>query len=149
MSEAWTPARVIAHIFTSTSPTGSEPPEHMAWAVFEHGTAFFCTPREDLPVDASLDAVEQAARAALAELGPVYAGTPTADFGSKRLDAWFPDDPVYAVTFVHPGIVTVVIESVERDFAAGLLGRAARQKDHDAPVLVAVRNFRGEERSSA
>lgn len=144
MSKAWTPASTIEHMFTTTSPSGSEPPDPLAWAVLEHGTVFYSQPSESLPLGATLEAVERAARAALSELGPVVPATPRGDFQVARLDGWFPDDPVFFVTFEHPAIATVIIEEVQGDMGAGLLGRVARQRDHDAPRFVMVRNFRGE-----
>lgn len=141
--KAWTPASTIEHMFTSVGPSGSDPPEPIAWAVLEHGTVFYSQPSASLPVDATLDAIERAARVALSELGPVVPATPGGDFQVSRLDGWFPDDPVFFVTFEHPAIATVIIESVPGDVGAGLLGRVARQRDHDEPRFVMVRNFRG------
>jgi len=139
-----TPADVLLHVFTSKNPdTGSEPPPHMAWAVFANGTAFYAQPSEALPIDASFDAIADAAHAALAELGPVRVGTPSADFNSTRLDTWFPDEPVWFITYDHPAIVTI-LSSDGTDLAAGIAGRSRRQQDHDERKIVLVRRFSGE-----
>ena len=141
-----TAADVLERVFTTANPdTGSQPPPHMAWVVFEHGTAFFTAPTPALPIDASFDALEAAGRAALAELGPVHVGTPSADFNTARLDGWFPDDPVWFVSFDHPAIATIVtIEASE--LVAGMTARQLRQQDHDEQKVVHVRRFDGSTR---
>ena len=138
-----TPAEVIERVFTSANPTtGSQPPPAMAWVVFAHGTAFFTAPTDDLPLDASFDELCDAARAALRDLGPVHVGTSSADFNTARLDGWFPDAPIWFVSFDHPSIATV-IESDGADLAVGLIARAQRQQDHDEQTVVVVRRFDG------
>lgn len=137
-----TPREVIAHVFTTVNPaTGSKPPPDIAWVVFEHGTAFFSAPTEALPVDSPPAAIEAAARAALAELGPVHVGTPSADFNPSRLTGWYPDEPVWFVGFGHGSIATVVVLDGS-DLVAGLEGRRRRQLDHDEATVVEVRAFR-------
>ena len=139
-----TPAEVLHKVFTSKNPTtGSAPPPHMAWAVFANGTAFYSEPTDTLPVDAPFDAIADAGRAALRELGPVIAGTPAADFNSSRLDNWFPDEPVWFVTYDHPSIITILVSDGD-DLRAGLEGRSRRQQDHDETSIVLVRRFTGE-----
>ena len=139
-----TPADVLHHVFTSKNPTtDSEPPPHMAWAVFANGTAFFSEPTQALPLDASFDAIAEAARAAMRELGPVHAGSSSADFNSTRLASWFPDEPIWFITYDHPKIVTI-LASDGNDLSAGLAGRTRRQQDHDEGTLVLVRRFDGE-----
>jgi len=142
-----TPAEVIETVFTSANPeTGSLPPSDIAWAAFEHGTVFFTAPSEGLAVSASLDDVEAAARAALDDLGPVRVATPSADFTVSRLSGWYPQDPVWFIQFGSDTIATIVIEDLDGDLAAGLTGRAIRDRDHQAMNVVSVRNFRGERR---
>ena len=142
-----TPAEIFERVFTTENPsTGSVPPPHMAWVVFEHGTGFFTTPTDELPVDASFEAIADAARAALRELGPVHVGTSSADFSTARLAGWFPDDPVWFVTYDHPAIASAVVE--ESELAAGMFARSLRQEDHDGMNIVLVRRFDGSVRSS-
>ena len=142
-----TPADVIEQVFTTANPeTGSSPPPEMAWAVFEHGTAFFTTPNDELDASASLDDVAAAARAALSELGPVRVASSSADFSVSRLSGWYPDDPVWFIGFDSETLATIVVEEFDGDLAAGLTGRGLRDRDHEAMRLVAVRNFRGERR---
>lgn len=139
-----TPADVLHKIFTNNNPvSGSPPPPHMAWAVFANGTAFYTEPTDALPVDASFDAIGDAGRAALRELGPVIAGTAAADFTSRRLDNWFPDEPVWFITYDRPSIVTILV-TPGNDIRVGLEGRSRRQRDHDEGAIVLVRRFTGE-----
>lgn len=136
------PADVIETLFTTENPaTGSQPPAQIAWVVFAHGTVFFTTPTDALPLDTSFDALADAARAALHELGPVIPGTSSADFNISRLDGWYPDDPVWFVAFDHPALATIVIEDDE--LAAGLVARSLRQQDHEDRAIVLVRHFDG------
>jgi hypothetical protein len=134
---------VVAHIFTSDNPaTGSKPPPQIAWAIFEHGTAFFSVPTDALPTTATTAAIADAARAALRELGPVHPGSPSADFNPTRLDGWYPDQPVWFVGFDHPSIATVMVAD-GTSLVVGLLARRQRDLDHDAQNVVAVRGFGG------
>ena len=140
---ALTAAQVIERVFTTTNPaTGSQPPSDIAWVVFEHGTCFFSVPTDELPLDATPDALVAAARAALASLGPAIPGTPAADFTPSRLDGWFPDEPVWFVAYDHSAIATIVITDGS-ELEAGLRARALRDDDHDAPVPTLVRGFDG------
>ena len=137
-----TPAEVIARVFTTVNPaTGSKPPPEIAWVVFAHGTVFFTAPTDALPVDATRETIEAAARAALFELGPVQVGTPSADFNPTRLTGWYPDEPVWFVGFDHPDLATIVTLAGS-DLVAGIAARQARQQDHDDPIVVEVRSFR-------
>ncbi|HEY0138430.1 MAG TPA: hypothetical protein VGB85_30300 [Nannocystis sp.] len=138
------PASVMEHVFTHRNPTtGSTPPEHMAWVVFEHGTAFFSAPSDELPLDATPEEILAAARIAMAELGPVIAGTAAGDFNPVCLDAWFPGEFVYFVTYDHPAIATVVIADHEDDLSAGLAGRAYREADLAGLTATEIRGFDG------
>jgi hypothetical protein len=137
------PEEVIAHVFTSKNPaTGSAPPAEIAWVVFEHGTVFFSVPTDELPAGSSLVAIADAARAALRELGPVRAGTPSADFNPTQLTSWYPDEPVWFVGFDHPSLVTIVTMEAE-PLVAGIAARGRRQHDHDEQTIVVVRGFDG------
>lgn len=140
---AVTPASVMEHMFTRPSPTGGAPPPEVAWVIFDNGTVFYTGPTEALGAAATTAEIERAARDALAEIGPVIAGSPSADFNVVRLEQWFPDDPVYFVTFDDPRIAAVIIDEVEAEVTAGLLGRAARDADRDDPQVVEVRGFDG------
>ena len=138
-----TPAQILERVFTSKNPvTGSDPPPAMAWVVFENGTCFYTAPSDALPVTATRDQIEAAGKAALRELGPVHVGSPSADFNPARLDGWFPDDPVWFVTFDHEAIATILVGE-GTDLAMGLQGRSLREADHDAMVVVLVRGFDG------
>ncbi len=135
---------VLEHVFTHENPTtGSQPPELMAWVVFENGTAFFSAPTDELGSDATQDELVAAARIAMAELGPVIAGTPAGDFNPVCLDAWFPGEYVYFVTYDHPAIATVVIAEKPDDLAAGLTGRARREADLSGLDAREIRDFQG------
>ena len=137
-------ASVMEHVFTHQNPaTQSTPPEHMAWVVFEHGTAFFSAPTDELPADATPEDILAAARIAMAELGPVIAGTAAGDFNPVCLDAWFPGEFVYFVTYDHPAIATVVIADQEDDLAAGVIGRAGREADLAGLTATEIRCFDG------
>ncbi len=135
---------MMEHVFTHHNPTtGSTPPDHMAWVVFEHGTAFFSAPSEELPLDASPEEILAAARIAMAELGPVITGTAAGDFNSVCLDAWFSGEFVYFVTFDHPAIATIVIADHQDDLSAGLAGRACREADLAGLTATEIRGFDG------
>lgn len=129
-------------MFTRPSPSGSPPPP-VCWVVFEYGTIFYAGLTGELAADASLDEIRGAAIDALVELGPVVAGGPAGDFSVARLDEWFPDEPVYFVTFDDPRVAAVVIDDVDSELAAGLLGRAAREDDLESQAVVEVRGFDG------
>jgi len=118
----------------------------MAWAVFEHGTAFFTTPTQMLPIDSTFEAIAEAARAALRTLGPVTVGTESADFSAIRMSSWYPEEPLWMVSFATPDIATIVSNDGS-DLTAGLDGRQRRQQDHDEQKLVIVRRFDGTTRS--
>ncbi|HEU4404117.1 MAG TPA: hypothetical protein VFS43_02315 [Polyangiaceae bacterium] len=137
-------ASVIEHLFTNPNPTsGSGPPEHMAWVVFENGTAFFTTPSDALPLGSSLDALERAAKAALDELGPVRAGGPAGDFNVSHLATWFPGEFVFFVSFDHNSIATVVTGDSDDRLSAGLEGRSRRDVDVREKKVVVARGFDG------
>lgn len=114
----------------------------MAWVVFAHGTAFYTNATPELPADSSLAAIADAARGALRELGPVRAGSSSADFNPVRLDGWFPDEPVWLVSFDHPAIGTVVVAEGTA-LGVGMFGRSQRQLDHDEQSILVVRGFDG------
>lgn len=65
----------------------------------------------------------------------MQAGTPSGDFSTARLRGWYPDDPVWFVTFDHPRIATIV-ELEGSDVAVGLTGRSRRQQDHEERRIV-------------
>jgi hypothetical protein len=137
-------ASVIEHVFTNPNPaSGSRPPEHMAWVVFENGTVFFTAPGDALPLDTSLEALVRAAGAALDELGPVRAGGPAGDFSVSLLSSWFPGEFVYFVSFDHDAIATVVTRDSENELGAGLEGRARRDADVRERKVVLARGFDG------
>lgn len=136
-----TVASVIEHLFTNPNPdTGLPPSAAVAWVIFANGTVFYTYPTDDLPLDASAEAIEAAAIAALRELGPVVPGTSSADFNPTHLANWFPGEHVYLVTYDHPNIATVVVEGVDR-LSAGLAARARRDADHAALRVEQVRRF--------
>lgn len=138
-----TTEEIVERIFTSPNPeTGSHPPPQIAWVSFANGSVFFTAPTDGLPVDASPEAIAEAGKAALRELGPVHAGTPSADFNPVRLDGWYPDEPVWFVGFDHPAIATVLVLDTQ-PVTAGLEARGRRQIDHDELVLACVRGFDG------
>jgi hypothetical protein len=135
---------VLEHVFTHDNPsTGSQPPERMAWVVFEHGTAFFSAPTDELAVDATADELVAAARIAMAELGPVIAGTSAGDFIAVCLDDWFPGETIYFITYDHPAIATVVFTDEKDDQFAGLAGRSRREADLEGLTATEIRDFSG------
>ena len=141
-------AEILEQVFTTPNPkTGSLPPEHTAWVVFARGTVFYSAPSDRLPVDVTFDVLAEAACSALKELGPAQAGTDTADFNPHRLDGWFPEEPVWLVSFSHENIATLVTMDAE-PIAVGLSGRARRELDLAEQSIVLVRRFDGMSRRS-
>jgi hypothetical protein len=140
-----TPASALEHIFTNPNPlNGKLPPTHVAWVIFANGTVFYTFPNEDLLPGASAAELTAAAISALDEMGPVMAGTPSADFSVSRLASWFPEERVYFVTYDDPRIVSIVVEEQEStDLAVGMLGRANRQADFEQRRVALVRGFDG------
>jgi hypothetical protein len=140
-----TAASALEHIFTNPNPVnGKLPPTYVAWVIFENGTVFYAFPGPDLPATASAAEVTAAAAAAFDDLGPVVAGTPSADFSVNRLASWFPAEGVFFVTYGDPRLVSFVIEDAEAtDFAVGLLGRSNREADFTDPRVAVVRTFDG------
>ena len=139
---------VLEHIFASPNPsTGSPPPPHVAWVVFEHGTVFFTYPSAALPVDATPAALIGAASDALAELGAVHVGTPSADFSASHLSDWFPGEGVYFIWYGHKLVASVVLGGAS-DLTAGMAGRSRRQADFEARKVAVVRSFDGQKTSA-
>jgi hypothetical protein len=137
-----TAASIVAHLFSHPNPTsGGKPPPHVAWAVFEHGTVFTSYPGEALPLTASADDVRRAALAALKALGPVQAGTPSADFTATHLRDWFPGEFIYWISYDHPSVATIVIAGEVNDLAAGLQGRLCREEDLAGQRIVELHPF--------
>ncbi len=138
-----TVADVIEHLFTTANPeSGSQPPEMIAWVVFANGTTFFTAPSDDLPFDATIEELAVAARQALHELGPVVIGTPAGDFAVSRLDAWFPGESVYFITYDHPSVANIVFGD-DGERMAGLVGRGLREADYDTMQIATIRDFGG------
>jgi hypothetical protein len=139
-------AEIINHVFTTPNPqTESLPPDYTACVIYAHGTVFYSAPSATLPVDATFDVIAEAASMALNELGPVHAGTPSADFNPLRLDAWFPDEPVWLVSFDHENIATIVTMDAQA-ITVGLNGRIRRELDFAEQSIVLVRRFDGTSR---
>ncbi len=135
---------IFERIFTSVNPeTGSKPPAQLAWVVFENGTTFFTEPTEALPADASADTLVAAALGALGEVGPATAGGPAGDFNVSPMSAWFSDDTVHFITFGHRALANVVTGTYDSDLAAGLAGRARRDRDVSEKKITLVRGFDG------
>ena len=76
-------------------------------------------------------------------LGPVVAGTSSADFHPGHLADWFPDATVYLVNYDNPAIATVFFGDGQTPLEAGLAARACRQRDFEQREIVAVRDFHG------
>lgn len=94
-----------------------------SFVVFAHGTVvIFVAP------DAAIDLAD-AARALLAEWGPVHAGTPAGDFDTIVL----PDERGWAITCHHPDVLTLVLPdeatAATTDLSIGLHGRSKRDAD--------------------
>lgn len=137
-----TVASIVEHLFTHPNPTtGGGPPAHIAWVIFENGTVFMSYPTDELPLTADRDTLRAAALAALADLGPVQVGTPSADFSATHLRDWFPGEYVYWISYDHPSVATIVIAPEANDLAAGLHGRACRAADLEGQVIVQIRPF--------
>lgn len=138
------PAEVLERIFTTRNPeTGSMPPEKIAFAVFENGTVYFSAPTVELPDGATHEMIAEEAREALTALGPVVAGTPSADFNPVRLSGWFPDEPVWFVAYDHPMVATVVVMNAP-PLVAGMMARGNRDLDLASLMVVTTRTFAGE-----
>ena len=59
-----------------------------------------------------------------------------------QLDGWFPETPIWFVTFDHEAIATIV-DTATNELGAGLTGRGLRQQDHDEQRIIVVRRFDG------
>lgn len=137
-------ADIVETLFTTPNPeTGGSPPEHICWAIFANGTVFLALPGA-LSLEASVEEIQEAAVAALEELGPPITGTSSADFSISRV-SWYPDDWVYMVTYDHNAIVNFVqMEEETEGFVVGLKGRITRSDDLEEPRITLVRTFAGE-----
>lgn len=104
-----------------------------SWVLFEHGTCVV------LPAPAG-DLAAQA-EAVLREFGPVYVGSPAADFSvitPNDVEGW-------VVTGHHPDVLTYVAPDElpeAADFAVGLQGRSQRDLDGTELRVVHVEDKR-------
>ena len=135
---------VIEKVFTSKNPeTGGEPPENLAWVIFENGTVFLAAPSEQTPLEIDFEPLAEVASQELKVLGPSIGGTPSGDFNVIKL-GWYPDDFVYRVTYNHPNIANIEVCETETDhLLVGISGRAARGKDAENLQVKFVRKFDG------
>jgi hypothetical protein len=138
-------SEVLELVFSAANPeTGAPPPPQVAWVLFRGGTVFVAAPSDELPVGASADTLRTEAIAALTELGPVRAGTESADFAVTALDAWFAERGWWLVTYAHPAIFSVVAaEPGSTDLAVGLSARSCRDRDLEDGVVECIRDFAG------
>jgi len=135
---------VLEHLFTNPNPSsGSAPPPHIAWVVFAQGTVFYSLPDDALPLESTREAFVTAALAALDALGPVVAGSPSADFHPGHLSTWFPEAAIYLVNYDNPAIATVFFGEGQSPLEVGLAARAQRQQDFEDREVVVVRDFHG------
>lgn len=137
---------IVEYTYTSENPeTGSKPPEHFAWVMFEHGTIFLTFPNENTPQDATPTLLAEVALQELKALGYPMGGTPSGDFNVSRLP-WFADSYTYTITYNSGHIFNVQeYEEETQDIMVGLLGRALRGQDAENPKVVLVRDFTGKQ----
>lgn len=137
---------IMTQVFTTPNPeSGSPPPEHMCWAIFEHGTLFVGTDNE-LPLEASAEEIEAKARACLEQLGEAVPGSPSADYTVTGL-SWFPDERIFMVTYAHPNIMSLIADEAEppsEHYLLGLQARSLRSADLQEANVLSVRTFSGE-----
>lgn len=137
---------IVEYIYTSENPeTGSKPPKHFAWAMFENGTIFLTFPNENTPQDATPTLLAEAALRELKALGYPIGGTPSADFNVGRLP-WFANAYIYIITYDSGHIFNVQeYEEETQDITVGILGRSLRGQDVESPKVVLVRDFTGKQ----
>lgn len=136
---------VMECVFTSENPeTGSLPPEEAAWVIFENNTVFFMTPTSDEANGLTFEELGKKACKVLEDFGPAIAGTPLADFEVNGLDAWYPDEYVYMVTYTHSNIFSIYITEKEEDeYTIGLKNRTSREIDAEDLEIQLIRHFNG------
>jgi len=139
---------IVEHIFTTPNPeTGSQPPAHFAWILFENDTIYLSFPNELTPLEASFDELANVAKEELQKLGSAMAGSPSGDFNVNKV-SWYPDDFVFMITYDHGHIFNFgIYEEETSDLTVGLVGRAARSEDAETLKIKKIRNFQGEVKS--
>jgi hypothetical protein len=100
------------------------------WVAYQNGTVVFfeksqIIDREDLLKKAK-DTIDI----------QVIIATASADFAASRLDTYFPDEPIWAVTYGYPeNMATLLLDDSNNALTIGLAGRARRQDDCGAQVV--------------
>ncbi|GAB5589267.1 hypothetical protein Unana1_04167 [Umbelopsis nana] len=104
-----------------------------SWVVYENGTVVF---HEKSKVSSKEDLIRVSNEAMSV---PVVVGTDTADFGVNRLDVYFPDQPIYAITYSEPSnMATIIEDDGDNDMVIGFMGRQKRRDDCESLVVVAT-----------
>ena len=103
------------------------------WVAFENGTVVMLTTKE---TDSKDELVRRANEAIAVE---VLVGTPSADFSVAQLDAYYPDENIYAVLYSLPENMINIIESAsDNELSIGLVGRENRRRDWETRKIVAT-----------
>lgn len=103
------------------------------WVAFENGTVVMLNTKE---INSKDELVRRANEAIAVE---VQVGTPSADFNVARLDAYYPDDNIYAVLYSLPENMVTIIESAsDNELSIGLIGRENRRSDWETRKIVAT-----------
>ena len=108
-------------------------PKFQDWVLFKHGTYIIFDHAEEIP-DLESEAIKL-----MAAFGPVYIGTPAADFDVTDLnktEGWIVSGRSYGMyTYVNPNEIKSNVIDIT---AIGLLGRAKRDLDGENPVIIHI-----------
>lgn len=103
------------------------------WVAFENGTVVMLTTKE---INSKDELVRRANEAISVE---VQVGTDSADFTVAQLDAYYPDENIYAVLYSLPENMLTIIESASNnELSIGLIGRENRRRDWETRKIVAT-----------
>lgn len=103
------------------------------WVVYENGTVVY---HEKSMVDEKQELIRLSNEAMSI---PVVAATPSADFSVNRLNVYYPDEPIYAVTYSYPeNMATIIRDGSENELIIGLAGREQRREDSQSIKVVAT-----------
>lgn len=133
---------IVENIFTTPNPeTGSQPPENIAWVLFENDTIYLAIPSELTPLGSDFEQLAKVARQELKSLGVAAGGTSSADFSVNKV-SWYPNDYIFMVTYDHGHIFNISIQENEtNDVSIGVLSRSARSLDAEELKVKKVRDF--------
>jgi len=139
---------ILEIVFTTENPeTGSQPPEKIAWVIFENETICLITPKGGVSEEASFEDLQDFAKKELQILGEAVGGTPSADFNVSRVP-WFQEEFVYMISYNSNFIFNIGVYTEEKeDIGVGIFARSARSQDAVAMKVKLIRNFEKEVKS--